>query len=68
MSAGRSPSVAVAVNDSRVSSSTVWLPISSSTGSLFAPTVTVMEIVSEAFKDGVPSSVTVIVAGNVPGP
>ena len=62
---GRSSSVAVAVNDSRVSSSTVLLPIAPRFGALLT-SLTVMEIVSESVPP-FPSD-TVIVAGNVPGP
>ena len=65
--AGRSASLAVAVKLSSTPSSTVWLPIGSSTGAtLSSPTV--MVIVSESSSAGVPSSVTRTVTSNVPGP
>ena len=46
MLAGRSASVALAVKASSTSSSTLWLPIGASTGSLLT-SLTVMVMVSE---------------------
>ena len=65
--AGRSASVAVAVNVSRLPSLTVLFPIAASTGATLT-SLTVMLIVSESLSAGEPLSVTRTVTLYVPGP
>ena len=65
--AGSSISVASAVKLSSAPSSTIRLPIAASTGASLT-SLTVIVIVSASDSTGVPSSVTVTVAVNVPGP
>ncbi len=66
-SAGRSPSVAVAVKVRAASSLTVLFPIAVSVGATFT-SFTVTVIASKSLSAGVPLSVARIVMGNVPGP
>ena len=65
--AGRSASVAEAVNDKRFSSSIVLLPIAANSGAVFT-SVTVIRMVSEALETGEPLSVTRTVTRFVLGP